>query len=104
MLDLSSGQAALTYIRLLTNDDSLVDEYETRMRHRGFSRDQFANAITSLRSLRSLSNIEETSTLLPNQWTYEEIKCWFRQNLLSDYLFNIFTFDNGDEFLTYATL
>ncbi|CAF4529988.1 unnamed protein product, partial [Rotaria socialis] len=56
MLDLSSGQAALTYIRLLTNDDSL------------------------------------------------EIKCWFRQNLLSDYLFNIFTFDNGDEFLTYATL
>ncbi|CAF3975694.1 unnamed protein product [Rotaria sordida] len=104
ILDLSSGQALLAYIRLLSNEDALFDEYETCMRHRGLSREQFANLIGSLISLRSLYNIEETSNLSPDQWTYEEIKCWFRQNRLSDYLFDTFTFVDGTEFLIYAKL
>lgn len=104
ILDLSSGQALLTYIRLLSNDAALNDEYESRMRHRGLSREQYANLIASLKNLHSLYNIQETSTLPPNRWTYEEIKCWFHQNHFSDYLCDIFTFTDGDEFLTYATL
>ncbi|CAF1305003.1 unnamed protein product [Rotaria sp. Silwood1] len=104
ILDLSSGQALLAYIRLLSNEDALYDEYETCMRHRGLSREQFANLIGSLRSLRSLYNIEAASALPPDQWTYEEIKCWFHQNRLSDYLFDTFTFVDGTEFLVYAKL
>ncbi|CAF3758960.1 unnamed protein product [Rotaria sp. Silwood1] len=63
ILDLSSGQALLAYIRLLSNEDALYDEYETCMRHRGLSREQFANLIESLKSLRSLYNIEAISTI-----------------------------------------
>ncbi|CAF4177820.1 unnamed protein product [Rotaria sp. Silwood2] len=104
ILTLSSGQALLAYIRLLSNEDALFDEYETCMRHRGLSREQFANLIGVLMSLRSLHNIEATSNLPPNQWTYEEIKCWFHHNRLSNYLFDIFTFADGTELLIYANL
>ncbi|CAF4059695.1 unnamed protein product, partial [Rotaria sp. Silwood1] len=66
ILDLSSGQALLAYIRLLSNEDALYDEYETCMRHRGLSQEQFANLIESLKSLRSLYNIEAISTIPPD--------------------------------------
>ncbi|CAF0889251.1 unnamed protein product [Adineta ricciae] len=38
------------------------------------------------------------------QWTSDEIKCWFQLNLLSDVLFNTLNFTDGCQLLTYAQL
>jgi hypothetical protein len=104
VLQLSSGRALLSYIALLGHENAQCDEYERQMRDRGISREQFANLISLFMNLRSVHNIDITSTVLPDQWSFEEVKCWFHQNHLSDYLLDTFAFLNGAELVTYAKL
>ncbi|CAF3490844.1 unnamed protein product [Rotaria sp. Silwood1] len=73
-LQLSSGRALLTYMKLLSHDDAQYDEYEHRMRHHGVSRKQFSNLISSIESVCSLNDTKATSNELPDQWTCSKIK------------------------------
>lgn len=103
-LQLSSGRALLTYMNLLSHEDAQYDEYENRMRHHGISRERFSNLISSFASIRALNNTQTTSSKQADQWTREEIKYWFRQNHLSDHLFNILDFVDGSQLITYGRL
>ena len=104
ILELSSGNALLTYMKLLSTRDAQYDEYEHRMRDRGISREEFSNLISSFTSISSLCNTKTTSTELPDRWTREEIKYWFERNRLSHSLFNTFNFVNGSQLITYGKL
>ncbi|CAF3737390.1 unnamed protein product [Rotaria socialis] len=103
-LQLSSGRALLAYMKLLSHDDAQNDEYETRMRHHGVSREQFSNLISSFASVCSLNNIKTISNELSDQWTREEIKTWFQQNHLSSYLLDTLDFTDGSQLITYGQL
>ncbi|CAM2724927.1 unnamed protein product, partial [Rotaria socialis] len=103
-LQLSSGRALLAYMKLLSHDDAQNDEYETRMRHHGVSREQFSNLISSFASVCSLNNIKTISNELSDQWTREEIKTWFQQNHLSSYLLDTLDFVDGSQLITYGQL
>jgi hypothetical protein len=104
ILRLSSGRALMTYMNLLSHEVAQYDEYEHRMRDHGVSREVFANLIASFSSLRSLHHMETISSKFPEQWTHEEVKHWFRQNHLSDYLWNTLKFVDGSQLVTYAKL
>ncbi|CAF1367986.1 unnamed protein product [Rotaria sp. Silwood1] len=101
ILQLSSGRALLTYMKLLSHDDAQYDEYEQRMRDHGISREQFSNLISSFKSILALNSKKTSST---DQWTREEIKCWFQQNHLSDHLINTLGFINGSQLILYGKL
>ncbi|CAF1306013.1 unnamed protein product [Adineta steineri] len=101
VLQLSSGQALSVYMNLLLHEDAQYDEYEHRMRHHGVTREQFANLISSYLCIHSNESI---LTELPDQWTQKEIKFWFQQNHLSNYLLNILNLMNGSQLITYAEL
>ncbi|CAF2819150.1 unnamed protein product [Rotaria sp. Silwood2] len=104
ILHLSSGHALLAYASLMTHEEAQHDEYEQNLRNRGLTREQFANLISSLVSLRSLHNVESTSAKPPEQWTKDEVKYWFEQNHLSTYLMETFAFVDGIELITYAKM
>ncbi|CAF1435002.1 unnamed protein product, partial [Rotaria sordida] len=101
-LHFSSGHALLAYANLVTHENAQHDEYERNLRSRGLSREQFANLISSLIHLRSSHNVSSSSTTPPEQWTRDEVKCWFEQNGLSAYLMRVLGFGGGIELITYA--
>ncbi|CAF1047665.1 unnamed protein product [Rotaria sp. Silwood1] len=103
-LQLSSGRALLTYMNLLSHDDTQYDEYEHRMRNHGVSQEQFSNLISLFASVRSLNDTETTSSKLPEQWTRIEIKYWFQQNHLSDDLLNVLNLIDGSQLIMYGQL
>ncbi|CAF4103292.1 unnamed protein product [Rotaria sp. Silwood2] len=103
-LQLSSGRALLTYMKLLSHEDAQYDEYEHRIRDHGVSREQFSNLISSFASVRLLNDAKTISAELPDQWTREEIKYWFQQNRLSDYLLNELDFIDGSQVMMYGKL
>ncbi|CAF0855709.1 unnamed protein product [Rotaria sordida] len=103
-LQLSSGRALLTYMKLLSHDDAQYDEYEHRMRDHCVSREQFSNLISSFTSILSLNDAQTISTKLPDQWTRNDIKYWFQQNHLSDYLLNALNFIDGSQLIIYGQL
>ncbi|CAF1307547.1 unnamed protein product [Rotaria magnacalcarata] len=92
-------------MNLLSHDNAQYDEYEHRIRHNGISREQFSNLISSFASVRPLNKIRTTT---PNEffdeWTREEVKYWFQQNNLSDYLLNTLDFVDGSQLITYGKL
>ncbi|CAF2823048.1 unnamed protein product [Rotaria sp. Silwood2] len=71
------------------------------MRDHGISREQFSNLISSFESILASSYKKTTST---DQWTREDMKCWFQQNHLSNHLINALGFINGSQLILYGKL
>ncbi|CAF0966207.1 unnamed protein product [Rotaria sp. Silwood1] len=104
ILQFSSGRALLAYARLIPDEDAERDEYERSLKKRGLTREQWANLICSLKTLRLLHIMETSSKALPEQWSSDEVKCWFEQNKLSNYLIDTFAFVDGMELVIYAKM
>lgn len=100
-LQLSSGQALLTYMKLLSTNDAQYDEYENHMRNRGVSREEFANFLSSFYSLNNTNN---ALINISNQSTRDDIKIWFEKNHLSENLFNALNFTEGSQLIIYGKL
>ncbi|CAF4569394.1 unnamed protein product [Rotaria sp. Silwood2] len=105
ILQFSSGRALLAYTRLISDEDAERDEYERSLKQRGLTREQWANLISSLKTLCMLHIMETASSkTLPEQWSSNEVKCWFEQNNLSNYLLDTFAFVDGMELVIYAKM
>ncbi|CAF4704125.1 unnamed protein product [Rotaria sp. Silwood2] len=61
ILQFSSGRALLAYTRLISDEDAERDEYERSLKQRGLTREQWANLISSLKTLYiKMSDSEST--------------------------------------------
>ncbi|CAF3572339.1 unnamed protein product [Rotaria sp. Silwood1] len=104
VLQLSCDRALLVYAQLILNTDAQSDEYERNLRPCGLTREQLANLIASLTTLYILHTTETSFKSPPEQWSNEQVKCWFEQNNLSNYLLDTFAFVDGMELVIYAKM